>query len=116
MACFLLFIRGGISVKPLKETSLVKKEFEVGDYVEWKAEGVRAYGAIWKKVVSPLEFEAQTLHASKKAPQYFIKSMATEIVVVKKASVLKKMDEMAGIEAKRKTKALKNSVKKPSVR
>jgi hypothetical protein len=92
----------------------VIKEFKAGDYVEWKAEGARVRGAILKKVASPLKFKTQTVHASKKDPQYFIKPMVTGVVVVKKASALKKMDEIAGVAAKRAVKALKKSAKKSS--
>ncbi len=92
------------------------KEFKVGDYVEWKAEGARAQGAILKKVVTPLRFKTQTVHASQKDPQYFIKPVTTGIIVVKKASALKPIDEKTGMAAKRAAKALKRGVKKPSLR
>jgi hypothetical protein len=94
----------------------VNKEFKVGDYVEWKADGARAHGAILKKVVSPLEFDTQTVHASHKDPQYFIKPSVTGVVVVKKASDLKQIDEKVAMAAKRAAKALKSGVKKSSLR
>ena len=91
------------------------KEFKIGDYVEWKAEGARAQVAILKKVVTPLRFETQTVHASQKDPQYFIKPITSGIIVVKKASALKPIDEKAGIAAKRAAKVLKDNLKKPAV-
>jgi hypothetical protein len=94
----------------------VIKEFKVGDYVEWKAEGARAQGAILKKVVTPLKFETQTVHASQKDPQYFIKPITSGIIVVKKASALKPIDEKTGVAAKRAAKVLKSGVKKPTLR
>ena len=92
------------------------KEFKAGDYVEWKAGGARAQGVVVKKVVTPLKFETQTVYASQKDPQYFIKPVTTGIIVVKKASVLKPIDEKTGLTAKRTAKALKSRAKKPSVR
>jgi hypothetical protein len=92
------------------------KEFKVGDFVEWKAEGARAQGAILKKVVTPLQFESQTVHASRNDPQYFIKPLTSGIIVVKKASALKPIDEKEGIAAKRAAKALKSGAKKASLR
>ena len=94
----------------------VNKKFKAGDYVEWKAEGARAQGVILKKVVTPLQFETQTVYASQKNPQYFIKPMTTGIVIVKKASVLKQIDENLALAAKRAAKALKSGVKKPAIK
>jgi Hypervirulence associated proteins TUDOR domain len=94
----------------------VIKEFKAGDYVEWKAAGARAQGVILKKVVTPLKFKTQTVYASQKDPQYFIKPITTGIVVVKKASVLKPIDEKAALTAKRAAKVLKSGAKKPSIR
>ena len=90
--------------------------FKVGDYVEWEAEGARAQGSILKKVITPLQFETQTVHASQKDPQYFIKPITSGIIVVKKASALKPIDEKAGMAAKRAVKALKKGLKKPPIR
>jgi hypothetical protein len=96
--------------------NLMIKEFKVGDYVEWKAEGAPAQGVILKKVVTPLQFETQTVHASQKDPQYFIKPMTTGIIVVKKTSALKPIDERAAMAAKRAAKALRSDVKKQAIR
>ncbi len=66
-------------------------EFKVGDHVEWNSEAGRVRGTIKKIVTSPITFKGYTVHASKEAPQYLIKSDKTEHLAMHKGSALKKI-------------------------
>ena len=66
-------------------------EFKVGDHVEWNSEAGRVRGAIKKKITSRIQFKGYTVHASKQAPQYLIKSDKTNHMAMHKASALRKL-------------------------
>jgi hypothetical protein len=65
------------------------KTFKRGDHVEWNSEAGIVSGVIFKKVVSNVQVEGYVHHASKKEPQYFIKSDKTDHVAIHKGSALK---------------------------
>jgi hypothetical protein len=65
------------------------KTFKCGDHVEWNSEAGIVGGVIFKKVVSNVRVEGYVHHASKKEPQYFIKSDKTDHVAIHKGSALK---------------------------
>jgi hypothetical protein len=65
------------------------KTFKLGDHVEWNSEAGIVSGVIFKKVVSDVEVKGYVHHASKKEPQYFIKSDKTDHVAIHKGSALK---------------------------
>jgi len=66
-------------------------EFKRGDHVEWNSEAGRVRGTIQKKIISEITFKGYKRHASKKEPQYIIKSDKTDHVAIHKASALKKI-------------------------
>lgn len=68
-------------------------DFKVGDCVEWNSEAGRVQGTIKKKITSEIEFKGYTVHASKKEPQYLIKSNKTEHLAMHKGSALKKISK-----------------------
>jgi hypothetical protein len=59
----------------------MSKIFRRGDRVEWNSEAGRVRGVILKKVVSDVRIKGYVHHASKKEPQYFIKSERHEFVI-----------------------------------
>ena len=65
------------------------KTFKRGDHVEWNSEAGRVRGVILKKIVSDLRIKGYVHHASKKEPQYFIKSDKTDHVAIHKGKALK---------------------------
>ena len=65
------------------------KTFKRGDHVEWNSEAGIVRGVIFKKVVSDVRIKGYVHHASKKEPQYFIKSDKTDHVAIHKGKVLK---------------------------
>lgn len=65
------------------------KTFKCGDHVEWNSEAGIVRGVIFKKIVSDVRVEGYVHHASKKEPQYFIKSDKTDHVAIHKGSALK---------------------------
>ncbi len=66
-------------------------DFKHGDHVEWNSEAGRVRGTIQKKVTSEITFKGYKRHASKKEPQYIIKSDKTDHVAMHKGSALKKI-------------------------
>jgi hypothetical protein len=66
-------------------------EFKRGDHVEWNSEAGRVRGVIQKKVTSEITFKGYKRHASKKEPQYVIKSDKTDHVAIHKGSALRKI-------------------------
>ena len=64
------------------------KTFKRGDHVEWNSEAGRVRGVIFKKVVSDVRIKGYVHHASKKEPQYFIKSDKTDHVAIHKGKAL----------------------------
>jgi len=83
------------------------KTFKRGDHVEWNSEAGIVRGVILKKVVSNLRFKGYVHHASKKEPQYLIKSDTTDHVAIHKGKALKhikaRMEKSASKIGKRKT-------------
>lgn len=71
--------------------SRMKKNFEVGDHVEWNSEAGRVRGTIKKKVTSASRFKTYTVRASKEEPQYLIKSDKTDHMAMHKGAALKKI-------------------------
>ncbi len=62
--------------------------FTAGDHAEWNSEAGRVRGTIEKKITSKITFKGYTVHASKEAPQYRIKSDKTDHVAMHKGSAL----------------------------
>ncbi len=60
------------------------KIFKRGDHVEWNSEAGRVRGVIVKKVVSDIRIKGYVHQASKKEPQYLIKSDKTHHVAIHK--------------------------------
>jgi hypothetical protein len=71
------------------------REFQIGDHVEWNSEVGLVRGTIKKKITSEIEFKGYTVHASKEAPQYLIKSDKTDHMAMHKGSALKKLGKSA---------------------
>jgi len=65
------------------------KTFKRGDHVEWNSEAGIVRGVIFKKVVSDVRFTGYVHHASKKEPQYLIKSAKTDHVAIHKGKALR---------------------------
>ena len=71
------------------ETSLMYKTFRRGDHVEWSSEAGIVRGVIFKKVVSDIRIKGYVHRASKKEPQYLIKSDKTDHVAIHKGKALR---------------------------
>src|ERR1700693_5484639 len=71
------------------EASPMSKTFNRGDHVEWNSEAGRVRGVIVKKIVSDVRVKGYVHHASKKKPQYFIKSDKTDHVAIHKGKALR---------------------------
>ncbi len=69
--------------------------FRVGDHVEWNSEAGRVRGTIKKIITSEIKFKGYTVHASKEAPQYLIRSDTTDHMAMHKASALTKLRKSA---------------------
>ena len=65
------------------------KAFKRGDHVEWNSEAGRVRGVIFKKIVSDVRIKGYVHHASKKEPQYLIKSDKTDHVAIHKGKALR---------------------------
>ena len=65
------------------------KTFKRGDHVEWNSEAGIVRGVVIKKVVSDVRIKGYVRHASKKEPQYFIKSDKTDHVAIHKGKALR---------------------------
>jgi hypothetical protein len=66
------------------------REFTVGDHVSWNSEAGRVRGTIQKKITAPMKFKGYTVRASKKEPQYLIKSDHTDHLAMHKGTALRK--------------------------
>ncbi|KTC76540.1 DUF2945 domain-containing protein [Legionella brunensis] len=71
----------------------MKKEFKIGDHVEWNSEAGRVRGTIKKIVTSEIKFKNYTVHASKEEPQYLIQSDKTDHMAMHKGSALQKIKD-----------------------
>lgn len=69
----------------------MKKDFEVGDHVEWNSEAGHVRGTIKKTISSPIKFKGYTVRASQEEPQYLIQSDTTDHLAMHKGSALKKL-------------------------
>ena len=69
----------------------MKKDFKVGDHVEWNSEAGYVRGTIEKKIISAITFKGYTVHASEEEPQYLIKSDTTDHLAMHKGSALRKL-------------------------
>jgi Hypervirulence associated proteins TUDOR domain len=77
--------------EPTEEIIPMKKDFKVGDHVEWNSEAGHVRGTIKKKISSAITFKGYTVHASEEEPQYLIKSDTTDHLAMHKGSALKKL-------------------------
>jgi Hypervirulence associated proteins TUDOR domain len=84
------------------------KTFKHGDHVEWYSEAGRVRGVIIKKVIADVLFKGYVHHASKDAPQYFIKSDKTDHVAIHKGTALKLIRAWTG-RKKHKTRKKKRT-------
>ena len=69
----------------------MKREFKVGDHVEWNSEAGHVCGTIKKKISSASKFKIYTVRASKEEPQYLIKSDTAGHLAMHMESALKKL-------------------------
>ena len=69
----------------------MKREFKVGDHVEWNSEAGHVRGTIKKKVTSAIKFKTYTVRASPEEPQYLIKSDKTDHMAMHKGAALKRL-------------------------
>jgi hypothetical protein len=69
----------------------MKKDFRIGDHVEWNSEAGRVRGTIKKKITAAIKFKTYTVRASKDEPQYLIKSDKTDHLAMHKGAALKKI-------------------------
>ena len=65
------------------------KRFKRGDHVQWNSEAGIVRGVILKRAVSDVRIKGYVHHASKKEPQYFIKSDKTDHIAIHKGKALK---------------------------
>ena len=65
------------------------KTFKRGDHVAWNSEAGRVRGVILKKVVSDVRLKGYVHHATRKEPQYFIKSDKTDHIAIHKGAALR---------------------------
>jgi hypothetical protein len=65
------------------------KTFNRGGHVEWNSEVGIVRGVIFKKVISDIRIKGYVHHASKKEPQYLIKSDKTDHVAIHKGKALR---------------------------
>ena len=63
--------------------------FKLGDHVRWNSEAGRVSGVIVKKITADTNFKGYTHHASREAPQYFIKSDKTDHIAIHKGTALR---------------------------
>jgi len=68
----------------------MKKDFRIGDHVEWNSEAGHVRGTIKKKVTSAIRFKTYTVRASEEEPQYLIKSDKTDHLAMHKGAALKR--------------------------
>ncbi len=63
-------------------------KFETGDHVKWNSEAGIVSGKIIKVHSSDFDYKGYTHHASKKEPQYEIKSDKTDHIAAHKGTAL----------------------------
>jgi hypothetical protein len=67
----------------------MSKSFKQGDHVEWNSEAGIVRGVVIKKIISDVNVKGYTHHASRRNPQYLIKSDKTDHIAIHKAQALK---------------------------
>ena len=67
----------------------MSKIFNVGDHVRWNSEAGRVSGVIIKKITADMSFKGYTYHATRKVPQYLIKSDKTDHIAIHKGTALR---------------------------
>jgi len=75
----------------MQQADPMKKDFRVGDHVEWNSEAGRVRGTIRKKITSAIAFKGYTVRASKEEPQYLIQGDTTDHLAMHKGSALRKL-------------------------
>ena len=66
----------------------MSKTFKVGDHVSWNSEAGKVSGVIIRKVTPDVSYKGYVHHASKKQPQYLIKSDKTDHIAIHKGAAL----------------------------
>ena len=69
----------------------MQKKFEVSDKVSWNSEAGRVTGTITKIHTKDFDYKGYTHHATKKTPQYEIKSSKTDNIAAHKGAALTKL-------------------------
>jgi len=72
---------------------VIPGRFHIGDHVSWNSEAGRVSGTIRRTITAPMKFKGYTVRASKKEPQYLIKSDRTDHLAVHKGSALRRIRE-----------------------
>jgi Hypervirulence associated proteins TUDOR domain len=67
------------------------KAFEVGDHVKWNSEAGVVSGVIVRKLTSNVRIKGYVRHASRREPQYMIRSDKTDHVAIHKGSALRRL-------------------------
>jgi len=70
---------------------VIAGRFHIGDHVSWNSEAGRVRGTIRRKITAPMKFKGYTVRASKKEPQYLIKSDTTDHLAMHKGSALRRI-------------------------
>jgi hypothetical protein len=65
--------------------------FKRGEHVSWNSEAGRVRGVVLKKVVSNFLFKGYVHHASRREPQYLIRSDKTDHVAIHKGQALTRL-------------------------
>jgi hypothetical protein len=84
--------------------AVMARTFKSGDHVEWNSEAGLVRGVIFKKVVSDVRVKGYVHHATRKEPQYFIKSDKTEHIAIHKGSALRLLKSRPKNKAKERVK------------
>jgi hypothetical protein len=71
------------------EGRVMAKALKVGDHVSWNSEAGRVRGKIVKIHTANVNYKGYVHHASRKAPQYEIKSDKTDHVAMHKGTALR---------------------------
>jgi hypothetical protein len=67
------------------------RAFKVGDHVKWNSEAGVVTGVIIRKLTSNIRVKGYVRHASKREPQYMIRSDRTDHVAIHKATALRRI-------------------------
>ena len=69
----------------------METKFKIGDKVSWNSEAGRLSGTIIKIHTKDFDYKGYIHHATKKEPQYEIKSNKTDHIAAHKGSALTKL-------------------------